>query len=115
MAKLQDLEQDRNADQEIIEFLEEKLKEAEGNCEKVQSLKGQVETLTESNKEQEKLLSELRFELAQSEDLKDELEAKTKEISELKGKNAQLESMTLEHQSIGNKYSSFLKVLGKTH
>ena len=80
LAKVQDLEQDRNSDQEIIEVLEEKLKEAEEKCEKIQSLKGQVETLTENNKEQNKLLSELRFELAQGEDLKDELEAKIKEL-----------------------------------
>ena len=80
LAKVQDLEQDRNSDQEIIEVLEEKLKEAEEKCEKIQSLKIQVETLTENNKEQNKLLSELRFELAQGEDLKDELEAKIKEL-----------------------------------
>ena len=78
--KFQSLDQDRQADQELIGLLEEKLKEAQdGQSEEIQRLKMQIDTLNNNNMEQNKLLSELRYELVQAEDLKDELEAKIKE------------------------------------
>merc|ERR1719282_738203 len=72
---------ERQADQELIGLLEEKLNEAQdGQNEEVQKLKIQIDTLNNNNKEQNKLLSELRHELVQAEDLKDELKAKIKEL-----------------------------------
>ena len=124
-AKFQSLDQDRQADQELIGLLEEKLKEAQdGQSEEIQRLKMQIDTLNSNIKEQNKLLSELRYELVQAEDLKDELEAKIKELQssesneyvkkirdKMAAQTVELASMKVElKQSEGNQSNAVRKV-----
>jgi len=124
-AKFQSLDQDRQADQELIGLLEEKLKEAQdGQSEEIQRLKMQIDTLNNNIKEQNKLLSELRYELVQAEDLKDELEAKIKELQssesneyvkkirdKMAAQTVELASMKVElKQSEGNQSNAVRKV-----